>query len=261
MKSSNLRLLAREYAEGKLEKGEYRELRARLLKDIMAGKTRIESHEQGDSKPLSLRESVLPQPASDSGESTEAGPSSENDSENEWIHDRRNIVYAGAGGIIILLVAVFILITNRTTPISIDDIDTSASEQSAVLMSEIPDTYIIEDLIERFLKKNDWSIDSREAFLENWSSLTSEEQAAALELPISNQLSNEIYERLLEQRALYKLDKSKSAIRNQKMLVNFAKEIGIDDPRIKVEDSDESYNASQTTDVSSQGSTGSNFIQ
>ena len=73
-----------------------------------------------------------------------------------------------------------------------------------------------------------------QAFEQEWNSLTVEEQRQALESPIKSKLSNAIYQKLTEERALLGLGDSEAVIARQHTLVNFASALAIDDPRLKV---------------------------
>ena len=73
-------------------------------------------------------------------------------------------------------------------------------------------------------------------FKSAWNSLTAEEQADGLTSPLKGQLTNAIYQQLLEERALLGLGDTETVLSRQNSLVNFASELGINDPRLQVQE-------------------------
>ncbi len=231
MTDKNLRTLAKDYSEGKLNKDGYRREREKLLAGILAGTIEVEDNHHTTFLDTSEQEHAIPK---DSPQAEEhrfiPGVSRSN------IFPAQNLYLVGGAVLVVLSAVIIVIYMLIREPESTFKVDAMINTVPAITEETyiVPDTYIIEDLIQRFIQNNDWSENSRQAFLENWETLSPEEKEQALALPISNQLANLIYEQLIEQRALYQLGDRENSLINQKILVDFAWQIGIDDPRITV---------------------------
>ena len=73
-------------------------------------------------------------------------------------------------------------------------------------------------------------------FVGQWQQLSAEERNAAEESIALGQMTNAIYKKLLEERALSALGDESSALEKQRKFVSFAEKLGISDPRIALPD-------------------------
>ncbi|RKZ47452.1 MAG: hypothetical protein DRQ58_06685, partial [Gammaproteobacteria bacterium] len=94
-------------------------------------------------------------------------------------------------------------------------------------------------LITDFIQQKNWSQDNMMSFVTSWQQLSDEELTAVQTSPEMKRLTSTIYQQLLDERALLSLgDLSpgdiKNAVANQRTLVNFANQLGINDARLTV---------------------------
>lgn len=116
--------------------------------------------------------------------------------------------------------------TQETTSQPAESKEISVGEQSSVAAS----------LIEDFLQKNDWSDESLQTFKNSWAGLSYQEQTDELASSMKSRLANAINQKLVEERALMAIESNADESRQrQTKLVNFAAEIGINDPRLKID--------------------------
>ncbi len=92
-----------------------------------------------------------------------------------------------------------------------------------------------DELIAEFLKLNDWSDFSLQQFSEKWTALDPSVQNQALATPQMTRLSNAIYQQLVEVRSVSSQGGDpEQAVVKQRRLVDFAALLGISDPRLVV---------------------------
>lgn len=92
-------------------------------------------------------------------------------------------------------------------------------------------------LIQAFLRKRSWTASSMNAFVAEWKTFTDEDRLAVKNSVVFGQLTNAIYKKLLEEKALSGIGDSTKSLEKQIQLVHFAEMIGIDDPRIAMPES------------------------
>jgi len=145
--------------------------------------------------------------------------------------------------ITIILVVISLIIILALPYKSDDTVSTSALTADSITADEELNTGISviekssagEKLITDFLAQNNWSEENLQQFKSDWLSLTAEAQADGLASPVKGQLANAIYQQLLEERALLGLGDTATVLSRQKTLVNFASDLGINDPRLQAE--------------------------
>lgn len=89
-------------------------------------------------------------------------------------------------------------------------------------------------LIQGFLHKNKWSESDLKEFMQQWHTLSSEDQGRAKSTIEIGQLTNAITKQVLEERALSGLGNADKSAEKLSQLVHFATQIGITDPLITV---------------------------
>ncbi|HEY5703047.1 MAG TPA: hypothetical protein VIV20_06205 [Gammaproteobacteria bacterium] len=252
MTDKNLRTLAREYSEGKLKKADYRRERDMLIEGILSGNITVEENNFRPLLDLSMPQHTIEKdpPEIILEEDLEEQP------EDHQLPGQNFYLLSTITFIIFIsiCIVIYMLTQKELSKPESKTSDTELQMDLQALSHLIPETFIIEDFIQRFIRKNDWSDTSRQAFLENWLSLSPEERQTVLELPISNQLANKIYEQLIEQRALYQVGDKEDSIRKQRELVEFAEIIGIDDSRIRVQRMEDSGKDNPLPDEAGQAS-------
>ena len=106
-------------------------------------------------------------------------------------------------------------------------------EQSNAVSATLSDTPA-QKLIDNFLTQNKWRQEYLDSFLAEWSALGDLNLEQIQQTTEYGQITNAIYKRLLEERALAGLSSSSSGQDKQQMLVNFAQQLGISDSRISL---------------------------
>lgn len=253
--AKTLRSLARDYANGILNKDAYRQSRDEFLAGVITGEI-----------PLIVNDYRAPLPEQEPDldstfEKTEIRPAPSQKTEEtttEFVapplssrHERttspvateqpdsspsKHYMLAAAAiiGIAILVFAIPVLMNDDQTGISqITTMDADRPQPAAVQQNKSGT-----ELIDEFLNQRNWSDENLQQFTEKWNSLDPEEQTNGLASSSSVQLTNAIYKQLLEERTLFGTGNFDAIMARQQTLVNFAHSIGINDPRLKVREID-----------------------
>ena len=260
MPSKTLRSLAKDHASGVLDKVAYRKARDMFFDGVLTGEIKVEPIEyrppldfqdldatmererdrtQIKSVPVQ-KQPITPAPSAAPAPTPKQKPVPE-------IPHAEHLTKSESGFPITLIMGITIiiiigLIIFLTLPLIYHNTGT-VNNSITVTESDIPNsetqatgnTSAGEELIANFLAQNDWSNEKLQEFKSSWNSLTAEEQADGLASPIKGQLTNAIYQQLLEERALLGLGDTASVISRQNTLINFASELGINDPRLRVQ--------------------------
>lgn len=253
MTGKTLRSLAKDYANGILDKDAYRKARDELLAGVVTGKIPVlannfrpplpeqnldSTFEKTEIKPVTslkaeetVTELVVPPPLP-RRERERAVPPPEPEVTVQPASTARR--FAIIGGIIIVVAGLLAIQSvwnkdGQTTGSEPPSTGTAESSQSPEHQNKSAT-----QLIEEFLKQRNWSNESLQQFSIKWNSLDPEEQANGLSSHSSIQLTNEIYKQLLEERALFGTGNHEAIMARQQSLVDFANSIGINDPRLKV---------------------------
>ena len=263
MSSKTLRSLAKDHASGVLDKDAYRNARDLLFDGVLSGEIIV--------KPIDFRPPVdiqdldatmerektqikgaPPQQQSPASAQTQLQPSAP---KHEPVPETQGTEYETRrvsgipitlilGITIVIIIGLIILLALPHFFEVTGTVNAGNSDNNAVTESETPGTEnqqtarttAGEELIADFLAQNDWSDNKLKEFKDAWNSLTAEEQADGLTSPLKGQLTNAIYQQLLEERALLGLGDSESVLARQYSLVNFASDLGINDPRLQVQE-------------------------
>jgi hypothetical protein len=246
MTEKTLRALAKDYANGVLDKDAYRKARDTLICGILSGDTPVVANEfrppmqaqdlnstfdktaiqmvapPREKEPKPTTEFVPPPPKSDVIAETKTRESS--------------LKLYILPGVVVAAIAIFILtlvlsLPDETTLLATDNSDVlTPVEQTTIAEQNIPAS----ELIEGFLNSHDWSEEQLQQFISRWNNLTPDELAKGLTPPLSIRLANAIYKQLLEERSLFGTGNDDAIIARQQTLVDFAEGLGMDDPRLQV---------------------------
>ena len=253
---TTLRKLAREYADGSINQEDYRKSRTEFIEGVLAGTAVLEVNEYQAPVKIPTFEEELENTGRradmkagaevHTGDITQFGsaPAANNTSGSKTAKPavaadtgskKPVIIGAAIAGVIVVIAIIAMLLpgseksSQKTTVTQQSNDNTEKGAATAT-----PVSTKAHRLIRDFLTSKNWSDTSINSFVIQWQALTTEEQAAAngsLEL---NQLTNAIYKKLLEEQALSGLGDAESAMEKQRKLVSFAEDIGIHDPRIKI---------------------------
>jgi len=237
----NLRELAKEFAQGKINQEDYRKQRTALIQGILSGSISVPDREylaplpppseeditsQGfDYDPLATTEIAVTKPGQKNKKQTPAATPAP-----PSVPHRHFPVWLFA----IASIAVLVLIISVTALFIFTSDDTATSTEPET-KAQIPLAgEAASQLIQIFIQQNNWQPDNLKQFEDNWQKIGPAEQQAAANLPVMNQLKNAIYKQILEERAMIALGDAESARQKQQVLVDFARNIGISDPAIVV---------------------------
>lgn len=251
MANQTLRQLAKEFAQGNLDKDNYRKSRSELLQDIVSGEVSLEEINfpppVRPPEPESLdtterREDRSPAPGPESDNASANAPQPEpvaaapaaSASSPAVAEDESSGKGMVIGIVVVLVLAAIVTVfvmqgDDKTTTTSAGGTTASSAESARMDV-----TSKAQQLIKDFLANNNWSNESLEQFSGDWANLSNEEITATGETVALGQLTNAIYRQLLEEQALSGLVDDDSSLNKQRQLVEFAEKLGIDDSRIKL---------------------------
>lgn len=238
-----LRELAKDFAQGKISREEYRKERTELIKGIVDGSIDVPDRDflapipppsedditaQGpDYDPFATTEIAVTKPGSKKKQTSANRPTPPRES-SDPVHKPFPIwTFA------ILSVAVLVLIIAITALFIYSSENTESPESTVTEQPAVGQA--ANQLIKLFIQGNNWQAENLEKFRRNWEKIGPAERQAAQDLPVMNQLKNAIYKQLLEERAMIALGDAESAREKQQVLVDFAESLGIQDDRLKVD--------------------------
>lgn len=254
----NLRELAKAYAQNVIDQETYRKSRRELIKSICAGETDAKKHEylaplqtMPDELMDDTTENMITQISSSGGKAPATTASNIDDSSrtqrnkakprrtpgkktkpksapppvyiSPGILDRRNIVF-GIGTVIVLCIVtltILLLPNTEDKPPANDPVQIAEPSAGQLLITD-------------FIAQKNWTQNSLAVFVASWQQLSNQEQTIASASPEMKRLINTVYQQLEAERALLSLGEVENAISNQRSLVNFAEQLGIDDDRLTV---------------------------
>lgn len=239
MTATTLRTLAKTYAKQGIAAEEYRAARADYISGILSGEIALTVNEYPPIlKPKQNAESA--EDAKEAMEDTERRPpkkknnltNSESVAQEEQAQSPNNrwVILFVIGAIVVIgtLIALLSGNGNSSKTISIDTEPVSnANTQS--LPGELSEAKM---LIQTFLSNKSWSESKLETFLGEWDALPGTSKSGIESSVEIAQFASAIYKKLLEERALSGLSGDNSNLDKQRKLIDFAKQIGITDPRI-----------------------------
>jgi hypothetical protein len=220
---STLRSLARSYANGTLDKDTYRKQRTGYIEAVLAGEVSLRPQQPPSAQStqdtfaggVTLKKSKIPEPKPRSNT------------------DKQKLVWFVAGvGIVLLAIIVVLLIPDgqqQTTPIpspSVTETLTPVPVPAETVSAAVP------NLIKTFLTQNIWSETSMDTFVSDWNAIPDSEKAGISNTGEYSQLTSSIVKKLVEERALSTIGNPELSLEKQRLLVDFAARIGIQDSRI-----------------------------
>jgi formylglycine-generating enzyme required for sulfatase activity len=239
MPQITLRQLARAYARGELDKTSYRQQRANLLEGILKGDMPLKENSflaplqsgADESTYDTSGERMTPNPHGNAIPVNESVPPAQ--PEDAGLTKKSGLpLVAGTLGLGFILIILFTLY--QTSPGN-KGVTARGTETAAMT----PGGHTRpggRELIAAFLQKKSWTDESMANFVDDWSALPEDKRKATIGSVELGQLTNAIYKQLLAEQALAGLDKSHDAMDKQRELVEFARRIGIDDPRFSMPD-------------------------
>ena len=223
MADTPLRSLAKAYSKKTLELDAYRDARAKFINGVIAGELELPVNNY---PPLirpddetSMEETVRRDKKKTITEQSRAA--------EVPVTSNRTLITA--------IITVVVLVSVIGIYFIVREPDNSTGTASSTQTASI-DVNQARTLINDFLDQKNWSTGNLDSFLQNWNMLPAEVRTGALELIEISQLTNAIYKQLLQERALSGIRDSGGSNEKQKILVDFARSIGITDERIVVKD-------------------------
>jgi hypothetical protein len=248
MANRTLRELAKEHALGNLDKDTYRKSRAELIQGILSATIPLQEidypplvqppePEELDDTQRKDDPKRPPAPKAEAEAATAPKSETPNVSNNAATLDSggsNKMLFIGLGIAVVALILLLVFAmggnsdkqTNTATPASIDISENTISTQQTATQAQ--------NLIQSFLSKKNWSASSLDDFMQQWAELPAGDILASKGSLALGQLTNAIYKQLLEEQALSGLVDDDSSLNKQRQLVQFASELGIDDPRISL---------------------------
>lgn len=262
MAQVTLRKLARKYSDGTIAKEEYRSSRAELLEGILSGKIELQVNEYlppivpdaddfldiTTDKPLKEEDVEItqfgaPPPAAAASDQQAVPPAADDVATSPEAPSSaaasQKLIWTGAAAGLVILIAIIIALL----PGSDKESSQTASEETTTKETTVEPTVNIpanvqpgkaQSLIQEFLSAKNWSQTNINSFVIKWQALSDEDRAAAKGTVQLGQLTNAIYKKLLEERALSGLGDDAEVLEKQRQLVEFAEQVGINDSRIKL---------------------------
>jgi hypothetical protein len=227
---STLRGLAKAYATGILEKDKYRKDRTSYIEAVLSGAVAIHPAEtpvqakleRTGEIPIDRINRAVTTDVIDINITPEPGPLKAN----------LGLIIGGVAALLVMVIIVMFATSGD------DNASATPQEQSSVVAPPVMDTprTAAQNLIASFLAKNSWSEAAMVAFLTEWEVMPEPEKTSIGNTIELGQLANEIYKKLLEERALSGIGNPETSRAKQQQLVEFAANIGINDPRISLPD-------------------------
>jgi formylglycine-generating enzyme required for sulfatase activity len=238
----SLHELAREFAGNVIDRDSYRKSRSELIQGICAGKIEVETREYlAPCEPLpedtdDTRNNIITQ-ISREAKDTATVPDYTSAQRPKPVQ-RQNTVksYPSSGNNkqknIFIVTAIIVFLCGITLLILLlpGSNDVPPSDTNNQVAQPSTGQYLIID----FIQKKNWTEDNLDLFVTSWQQLSDEERTAVQTSPEMKRLINTIYQQLLDERALLSLGDVENAVANQRILINFADQLGIDDGRLTV---------------------------
>ena len=243
MTEKTLRALAKDYANGVLDKDTYRKARDILICGILSGDTPVVANEfrpplQAHDLNSTFDKTAinLSAPPKEPRPTTEfVPPPKQPDVFVETKTRGSSLKLYILTGVVVAAIAILILTVFFSVPDETALLATDRNDEPSVGQTTLAEQNIqASELIDGFLNRRDWSEEQLQQFISRWNNLTPEELAKGLTPPLSIQLANAIYKQLLEERSLFGTGNNDAIIARQQTLVDFADALGMDDPRLQV---------------------------
>ncbi len=246
MAKQKLRELAKEHAQGNLDREAYKKSRADLIQGILSSEIPLEEIDYPPlvqpPEPESLddtqrKEEYQKAPTkSAEPEATTSPKQSVNTSATSEKNNSNKLLLGALGlAIVAILVVAALLLGGKDEDSAKAAADASEKAATASVEERIVATKS-DKLIKEFLARKNWSANSLNTFSEQWQNLSAEEKPASQDNLAMGQLSNAIYKQFLEEQALSGLVDDDSSVKKQQQLIEFANALGISDSRLELVD-------------------------
>ena len=228
MADTTLRSLAKAYSKKTIEQAAYREARAKFINGVLAGEITLSVNDypplirpktDPTTETTLRRQEKKPPPISE----TPSQPVPQPVKKNNWL-----LIGAAAAVVLLIIIGIMIFSSGDNQTRSV----TAEEPQVAKTQTQPNEAQL---LVRDFLTQRNWASDpSLDAFLAKWQSLAPETRAQATGTLELNQLTNSIYKQLQTERALSSIGNAADSTSKQQKLIDFARQIGINDPRISL---------------------------
>lgn len=272
--TQTLRELARAYADGITPLDDYRKNRSELINGIIDGSTKLkeidylpildpndntrseeeltydEDREEAKTEIRSVKrkqpqpsteeksntsETSSPTTDSNTAETTpaETGPTTPLDSFRVKPLEKKKsntnlFIGLGLAALISVAIGIFFMTKDSAEEVLVEEVI-----EEEVLPPQTPGK-VGSELIREFVSQKRWNDSSMNGFLEQWTQLTDTEQRATLAGGTATQMSNAIFQQFKQEEALASIGDAELAKQKQQNLIDFANSIGINDPRLVI---------------------------
>lgn len=231
--ASTLRQLAKAYANSQIDKEKYRNDRTAYVEAVVSGKLPLRPN-QHDTALLSSTFSGTRTDFGLDNAGKPTGPTYISTDDNaagsaSFMQTKKTGLIIGAASLVVIIIVVFIALRDnkQQAPVG-NEIASSTTAQADAPPSAA------HNLIRSFLDTNIWSQASMDNFRMEWNRLSEADRTATKSSIELGQMTNAIYKKLLEEKALSGIGNPETSYEKQRILVQFASDIGIDDPRISL---------------------------
>ena len=234
---STLRDLAKAYAGGKLDKAKYRAARTAYVEAVVSGSmTLVSSQDSGG--PVSTTTSTDLNTRNSSDKTSMMGSAAysrahSNEGDAGRSGKAKTGLLIGGAALLVVIVAIVIALGGNKDEASPTAVTASSTTNSASAIPDAAPSAAI-TLIRTFLTSNNWSQPTLNKFVADWQQIPDADRSASMSSVELGQLSNAIYKKLLEERALSGIGNPETSLDKQRQLVEFAASVGIQDQKISL---------------------------
>jgi len=235
---STLRILARNYSDGKIDKDKYRTGRTSFFESLVAGNASLpvedevkdeaddftEKMARGDTFDITSKKIVKDRPEE---------PQKKRKEPDSFLKQNSTLIFGGAGAFIVIILLVVIFSGGDETPTQASQ--ASDDNQSAPAIVDAPPSPL-QNHVASFLSENLWSQGNLDAFVIEWQTFSDLDRSTTMNSTEFSRLVNAISKKLLEEKALAAIGNPETSYEKQRQLVEFANTIGIRDQRITLPD-------------------------
>jgi len=233
---STLRDLAKSYAGGKLDKANYRAARTTYVEAVVSGSVTLLSSQDSGGPATTTSTDVNSRNSSDKtsmmGSAAYSRAHSNEGDAGRSGKTRTGLFIGGAALLVVIVVIVIAISGNKQEPSSTAVTASSTANSASAIPDATPTAAIT--LIRTFLTSNNWSQPTLDKFVADWQQIPDVDRNTSMSSVELGQLSNAIYKKLLEERALSGIGNPETSLDKQRQLVEFAASVGIQDQKISL---------------------------
>lgn len=236
---STLRDLAKAYAGGKLDKAKYRASRTAYVEAVVSGSVTLLSSQDSGGPAVTTSTDLNTRNSSDKTSmmgSAAYSRAHSNEGDAGKSGKTRTGLFIGGAALLVVVVAIVVVLTgNKQEPSPTAGTASNTTNSASAIADAAPTAAIT--LIRTFLSSNNWSQPTLDKFVADWQQIPAADRSASMSSVELGQLSNAIYKKLLEERALSGIGNPETSLDKQRLLVEFAASIGIQDQKISLPES------------------------